>query len=176
MHHLTLKLVTSAHILFAALFVGSNVFMDFMLMSRLELIPPGQAARLGEKLGKDFAIFNWVCLIGLLFTGVGLAWKMGFAHSLFSPTFLTTSYGSALLIKEIIWGSLVVTGALMTFYLRPRIIVKLPYDASRGTVDASRESTLRYANWMRWLARYNALAGMTALVSAAFLANGGLWK
>ncbi len=173
---MTVKLLTSAHVLLAALFVGANVFMDLILTPRLDLIPPGQAARLGEKLGNDFAILNWVCLIGLLGTGVGLAARMGFANRLFSPTFLTTSYGAALLVKEILWGSMIVTGALMTFYLRPRVIVKLPYDASRGTIDASRKATVRYANWMRWLARYNAVAGVTALISAVFLANGGLWS
>ncbi len=170
-----LKLITAAHVLFAALFVGGNVFMDFILTPRLELIPPGQAARLGEKMGNDFAIYNWICLIGIIVTGPVLAWRLGFEASLIDPNFYTTSYGVALVLKEILWTSLVVTGAIMTFYLRPRVIVKLPYDASREEIEGLRDETIRYADWMRRLARYNGVAAVTALILAAFLNRGGLW-
>lgn len=172
---LTLKSLLALHVLFAALFVGGNVFMDFILTPRLELIPPGQAARLGEKMGNDFAWLNWVCLVGLLGSGLWLAFHNGIQGSLFDPAFLTTSYGTALLVKEVMWGSLIVTGGLMTFYLRPRVIVKLPYDVTRAQIDSDREATIRNAAWMRRLARYNALAGTTALLSGVFMAGGGLW-
>ena len=170
-----LKLLTVGHIFFAALFVGGNVFMDFLLSPRLELIPPGQAARLGEKLGTDFARYNWICLGGLVIFGSALSWRLGFFGSLVNPTFLTSGYGSALLVKELIWTSLVITGAYMTFYLRPRVIVKLPYDASREEIEADRDATLGYANQMRWLARYNAIAAIVALTAAGFLRQGGLF-
>ncbi len=175
MDFLTWQILTASHVVFAAFFVGGNVFMDFILTPRLELIPPGQAARLGEKMGNDFAIFNWVCLVGLLGTGLGLAYWAGFDNSLFSPSFLGTSAGFALLVKELCWSTLIVTGALMTFYLRPRVIVKLPIGASREQIDNSRTDTVRYANWMRWMARYNAVAGIAALVFGVFLSRGGLW-
>lgn len=171
----TWQALVVSHVVFAAFFVGGNVFMDFILTPRLELIPPGQAARLGEKMGNDFAIYNWVCLGGLLGTGLGLASWNDFAGSLFDPSFLGTSAGVALLVKEIAWGSLVFTGAAMTFYLRPRVIVKLPLGATREHIDASRTDTVRYATWMRRLARYNAAAGLTALIFGVLMTRGGLW-
>src|SRR5665647_1127427 len=148
---LILKLAFASHILFAALFVGGNVFLDFILTPRLDLIPPGQAARLGEKMGNDFAIYNWVCLIGLLLTGPLLAWRLGIEHSLITLSFYKTSYGAGLLAMESIWATLVVTGSIMTFYLRPRLIVKLPYNAGRDEITADRDASIRYADWMRWL-------------------------
>ena len=99
---LVLKILVTFHVTFAALFVGGNVFMDFLLSPRLDLIPPGQAARLGEKLGNDFAIFNWVCLIGIMISGMLIMWKNGLEQSIFDPDFIQTSYGAALLVKEII--------------------------------------------------------------------------
>lgn len=175
MEILVLKIFLSLHVAFAALFVGGNVFMDFLLSPRLDLIPPGQAARLGEKLGNDFAIFNWVCLIGILITGWLVMWRNGLEGSVFDIDFVQTSYGAALLVKEVIWTTLIFTGAMMTFYLRPRVIVKLPYDASREEIEANREATMTYSKWMRWMARYNGVAAVIALLSGAFMSKGGLW-
>lgn len=172
---LVIQILTALHLTFAALFVGGNIFMDFILTPRLDLIPPGQAARLGEKMGNDFALFNWVCLIGLIVVGSLLIWQKDLATQMTGFEFWTSSYGFALLIKELIWTSLVITGAIMTFYLRPRVIVKLPYDASRELIESDREKTIEYADWMRRLARYNGVAAVVALVSGAFLAKGGFW-
>jgi putative copper export protein len=170
-----LKIFLSLHVAFAAMFVGGNVFLDFILTPRLELIPPGQAARLSGKMGNDFALFNWICLIGILVTGMLTMWHKGITGSVFDTTFITTSYGAALLVKEILWTTLIFTGAMMTFYLRPRVIVKLPYDASRESIEADREDTIRYADWMRRLARYNGVAAVIALISGVFMNQGGLW-
>lgn len=170
-----MKILAASHLLFAALFVGGNVFLDFILTPRLELIPPGQAARLGEKMGNDFALFNWVCLIGLMLTGGGMIWHNGLEGSVFDVDFITSSYGAALLIKEIIWTTLIFTGAMMTFYLRPRVIVKLPYNASREEIETEREATMTYATWMRRMARYNGVSAVIALIVGALMAKGGLW-
>lgn len=172
---LIFKLLVMAHVLFAALFVGGNVFMDFLLSPRLDLIPPGQAARLGEKLGNDFAIFNWVCLIGIMVTGVGSMWIRDFAGSVFDIDYLQTAPGIALAIKEVIWTTLIFTGAMMTFYLRPRVIVKLPYDASRESIESDREATINYSVWMGRMARYNGVAAVIALLCGVVMSKGGLW-
>jgi uncharacterized membrane protein len=175
MEIMILKIFLALHVTFAALFVGGNVFMDFLLTPRLELIPPGQAARLGEKLGNDFAIFNWVCLIGILITGWLVLWRNGIEGSVFDIGFIQTGYGAALLVKEIIWTTLIFTGAMMTFYLRPRVIVKLPYDASREEIESDREAAMDYSKYMRWMARYNGVAAVVALIAGVFMSKGGLW-
>ncbi|MGA7870947.1 MAG: hypothetical protein WCA22_08610 [Candidatus Binatus sp.] len=173
MKALDLQIIVSMHILFAAVFVGSNVFLDFLLTRRLDLIPPGQAARLGDKLGTDFAILNWITLLGLPLSGLLQLWRLGQLSSFLDPSFFVSGYGAALLTMITIWLSLVITAAILTFYLRPRVVVKLPYDATRQQVEGSRTEAVRYANWMRRLARYNVISSMVALVIGGFLRFGG---
>ena len=48
-----------------------------------------------------------------------------------------------------IWLTLMITAAILTFYLRPRVVVKLPYDATRQQVEGSRTNAMNYAGWMK---------------------------
>lgn len=171
---LQLPVALGLHVVFAGVFVGSNVFLDFLLTPRLDLIPPGQAARLGEKLGTDFAILSWVALIGLPFTGLWTLHGLGSLGELADPAFYLTAYGRTLTAMITIWLTLVITGAVLTFYLRPRVVVKLPYDASRQDVENSRTQAVEMANWLRRLARYNAVASTIGLLVGGFLRFGGI--
>jgi uncharacterized membrane protein len=170
---LDLQILVSFHLFFAAVFVGSNVFLDFLLTPRLDLIPPGQAARLGDKLGTDFAWLNWAALIGSPLSGILLLWRLGDLPSLLDPSFLFGGYGIALLSMITLWFTLIITAAILTFYLRPRVVVKLPYDASRQQVEGSRTDAMDYAKWMQRLARYNVIASTIIIVIGGFLRFGG---
>jgi len=170
---LDLQILAAFHMLFAAVFVGSNVFLDFLLTPRLDLIPPGQAARLGDKLGTDFALLNWIALMGSALSGPLLLWRLGNFSSLFDPSFYITGYGAALATMMTIWFTLIITAAILTFYLRPRVVVKLPYDATRQQVEGSRTDAINYAGWMKTLARYNVYASCLAIVVGGFLRFGG---
>jgi len=170
---LDLQVLAGFHLFFAAVFVGSNIFLDFLLTPRLDLIPPGQAARLGDKLGTDFAWLNWIALVGSPTTGLLLLWRLGTFSSLWDLSFYVTGYGAALLSMMTIWFSLIVTAAILTFYLRPRVVVKLPYDATRQQVEDSRTGAVRYANWMKRLARYNVISSSIIILIGGFLRFGG---
>jgi uncharacterized membrane protein len=163
------------HILFAAIFVGSNVFLEFLLSRRLALIPPGQAARLSERLGLDFAVLTWVSLVGMGASGAVLLWKDGLLQNLAHPEFYTSGYGSALITMMGLWLTLVVAGAVITFFLRPRVTPKLPIDATREEVDGARERGMRTATWLRHLARYNLVASALAVIVGGFLNYGGFF-
>ncbi len=168
-----LQILVGLHLVFAAIFVGSNIFLDFLLTPRLDLIPPGQAARLGDKLGTDFAILNWIALGGLPLSGLLLLWRMGTIEQLLDGGFYIGGYGSALLIMVTIWFSLIVTATVLTFYLRPRVVVKLPYDASRQQVETARTDAVKYAGWMKKLARFNAISSTVAILVGGVLRFGG---
>jgi uncharacterized membrane protein len=168
-----LQTLVATHLLFAGVFVGSNIFLDFLLTPSLDVIPPGQAARLGDKLGTQFAILNWITLAGLPLTGFLLLWRLGDLSALLNVHFFLNGYGEALLLMMLIWLSLIVTAAILTFYLRPRVVVKLPYDATRQQVEGVRTDAVLYANWMRRLARYNAIVSTLAILIGGFLRFGG---
>lgn len=173
MKSLDLQILVSLHLFFAAVFVGSNIFLDYLLTPRLDLIPPGQAARLGDKLGTDFAWLNWIALVGSPLTGLLLLWRLGNFSSLFDLNFFVTGYGAALLSMITIWFTLIITAAILTFYLRPRVVVKLPYDATRQQVEGSRTDAMDYAKWMKRLARYNVISSSLVIVIGGFLRFGG---
>lgn len=173
MNLVILQTLIALHLVFAAVFVGSNIFLDFLLTPSLDVIPPGQAARLGDKLGTQFALLNWITLIGLPVTGGLLLWRLGDLPALRDHRYYMTGYGGALLLMMLIWLSLIVTAAILTFYLRPRVVVKLPYDVTRQQVEAVRADAILYAGWMRRLARYNAVASTLAIVIGGVLRFGG---
>jgi uncharacterized membrane protein len=168
-----LQALIATHLLCAGVFVGSNIFLDFLLTPSLDVIPPGQAARLGDKLGTQFAILNWITLAGLPLSGFLLLWRIGDLPALLNIHFFMAGYGEALLLMMLIWLSLIVTAAILTFYLRPRVVVKLPYDATRQQVENVRADAIVYAGWMRKLARYNAVASTVAIVIGGMLRFGG---
>ncbi|MBI2964307.1 MAG: CopD family protein [Deltaproteobacteria bacterium] len=170
------SLTIGLHVLCAGIFVGANVFLDFLLTPRLELIPPGQAARLGDRLGVDFARLIWATLIGLPATGLLMLLRFGLWGDLVDYQFYLTGYGSALLFMIVIWLTVTVNGAILTFYLRPRVIVKLPYDATRQEIEDKRNAAPDAAAWMRRLARYNAIAGMVGVMVGGFLRFGGFFE
>src|SRR5208283_3175022 len=146
-----------------AVFVGSNVFLDFLLTPRLDVIPPGQAARLGDKIGVDFAILNFIALGGLPLTALLLLWRLSVIGRLITWQFYGTGYGVALLGMMIIWLSLVVTATFLTFYLRPRVLIKVPFDTTRQQVETARTDAMLYATWMQRFARYNVIVSVLAI-------------
>jgi len=168
-----LQILIGLHVLFAGVFVGSNVFLDFLLTPRLELIPPGQAARLADRLGVDFAWLNWVALGGLPLAGLLMLWRLSTIDQLVTVKFYCSGFGVALLIMMFIWLTLAINAAIMTFYLRGKVVMKLPYDATRQQVEGARTEAIYWAGWMRWFARYNVIASMVAVVIGGSLRFGG---
>jgi uncharacterized membrane protein len=153
-----LGILTGLHILLAGLFVGSNVFLDFILTPGMELIPPGQAARLGAKVGIDFAIFSWIVLVGLVASGTGLILERHVDAEMSHSSFYSSGYGVGLMTMMGFWVLLLISATILTFYLRPRVVVKLPYDSTREDVEGGREGAMQAAKWMKILARFNAIA------------------
>lgn len=170
-----LQVATALHVLAAAVFVGSNVFLDFILSRRLELIPPGQAARLSEKVGGDFAVLNWAALAVLLGSGTALILKLNLDAELLRASFYSTGYGLALAAMIALWLAVVVSSALMTFYLRPRVLGKLPINTRIHDLEPSRLQSVATATWMGRLARFNGFASILAILVGGSLRWGGFF-
>lgn len=175
MSSVALQAATAVHLLAAAVFVGSNVFLDFVFSRRLELIPPGQAARLGERVGADFALLNWSSLLLLFVSGAVLTVEVGVDSRLLDAGFYVGGYGAALAAMVVLWLTIVASSATLTFYLRPRVVMRLPLQTRILDVEPARARSVALAAWMRRLARYNALASMLAIVAGGSLRWGGFF-
>ncbi len=169
---LLLQILTGVHLLGSATFVGSNILLE-LLIKRLELIPPRQAARVSDRLGVDLAVLNFTALALIAGTGVARLFVSDLSQAMTRLSFYGSSYGAAMTVMIGLWVTLVVSASLLTFYLRPRVIVKLPYDATREEVGDRIERSMQLIRWMRLLGRYNIAAGIAAFVVGGFIRYGG---
>ena len=169
---ITLKLLSVLHILGTVVFVGSNVLMA-RLVKRLEAIPPREAARLSELLGGDMAVMNSAALVILGVTGF---WRLGetdLLGDLFRWEFISSAYGAALWAMLLLWLGVLVSAGLMTLYFRPRLSIKLPYNASRQAIEDGAAGTMASAAWIGRLSTFNLVVGLVTVLVAGFLRYGG---
>lgn len=169
---ITLKLLAVLHILGTVVFVGSNVLMA-RLVKRLEAIPPREAARLSELLGRDMAVMNSSALVILGGTGFWRLGETGLLGDLFRWTFISSAYGAAVWAMLLLWLGVLVSAGLMTLYFRPRLSIKLPYNASRQAIEDGAAGTMASAAWIARLSTFNLVVGLVTVLVAGFLRYGG---
>jgi hypothetical protein len=162
-------IMTVVHTIGAAVFVGSNVLLE-RLVRRLEAIPPLEAVRLSELLGVDMAVMNSAALVLLGLTGLWKIPQLGVHFGqLVDWRYVSSPDGLALVSMILLWVSLMVSSAFMMFCFRPRLLVKLPYNASRQAIDSEGANAMAAATWISRLSRFNLVAGVLALIAGAFL-------
>lgn len=171
----SLSLVTSLHILAAAVFVGSNVLMA-RLTKRLEAIPPREAARLSGLIGGDVAIINGTALLVLGGAGFYRVDANGMWSQLFTWEFFSSGYGATLWLMIFLWLCVIFSSTFMIFWFRPRLTVKLPYNASREVVEAAGNAIQGNAAWISRLAWVNLACGVLTVLESGFLKYGGFWQ
>src|SRR5579875_3083859 len=110
-----LRLATVLHVLAASIYVGGSLFLELVF-------PPAQASVIGQRVGRRFAILAWVALLILGLTGV----VQLYAFDMLKAEFFQTRVGLWKLVMVSAWVFLVVNGAIMTVWLRPKLEGKLP--------------------------------------------------
>jgi len=166
------QIALGLHVLAAGVFVGCNVLLE-RVVHRLDAIPPREAARLGELIGTDIIWINYGALILAALTGGYLLWGSGSLGSLLDPSFYAGGYGLAMGLMILLWATLIATSSVITFVLRPRLLVKLPYDTSRDLLESIGNDAMRANAAMSWLGRYNLAAGVATVLIGGFLDYGG---
>lgn len=166
-----LQILSGLHILAAGVFVGSNALIE-LLVRRLELIPPADAATVSSKLGLDLTVLNGGALVVAGGTGIGRIFVSETEDQYAEAGFWGTGYGIAMACMIGLWLTLLVTAAVLV-YLRRLAVAKLPFDATREEVERSAESGMRAADWMRRIGWYNLAAGIALVGVGGFLRYGG---
>jgi uncharacterized membrane protein len=169
-----LNLMTGLHILAAGVFVGSNILLE-RVIKRLDALPPREAARLGELLGTDIVYINFGALIVLGAAGIYRIFISNMTNLFITTGFYQSSYGITFLFMIFVWITLVISSCIITFYFRPRLMVKLPFDTGRDALEPFGEKAFAASKWMIWLGRYNLVAAVVAILVSATLRYGGLW-
>ena len=168
-----LQLALALHLLAAATFVGCNVLLERVVL-RLDAIPPREAARMGELIGTDIVFINYGALLTAFFSGLYMLWSNGTLGDAMTLAFYGDAYGRTLGLMMGLWASLIVTSSVITFHLRPRLLVKLPFDIKRDALEQIGAEAMAANEWMGRIGRYNLAAGIVAVLSGAVLHYGGL--
>jgi uncharacterized membrane protein len=169
---LSVQIALGLHVLAGGVFVGCNVLLE-RVVHRLDAIPPREAARMGELIGTDIIWINFAALAIVALSGSYLMWGSGTLGQVVEPQFYLDGYGLALGLMILLWMTLVVTSLIITFWLRPRLLVKLPYDTSREALEEIGNQAMRANTAMSWLGRYNLVAGVVSILIGGFIRYGG---
>jgi hypothetical protein len=153
-----------SHLLFAAILVGSNFFLELIFNRRLKLVPPASQMILSASVGLDMAILNWIALIGLSISGLLYKSELKMFWSLFSLEFYNISYGRTLLVAILIVIALLVNGGLMTFYYRPRLVRRLSPKASEADVAKMTTEQAKLSKRLAYHVHFNFFASITVLM------------
>ena len=170
-----LQLLVGLHILFGGIFLGVNIYLDFILMPALSEILPGQAARFSERVGSRVFVLMLISLVGLGVTGFSMLYVLGMLPMLANPAFFLTAYGLALAAMLFFWSTTMTTAFLLQYYFRPRFLARMPLVVDKLAIETARDAGIDAATHMGYLARYNAVAALLAILTGGFLRYGGFW-
>lgn len=171
---LTLRII---HIFAAAILVGSVIFNYYFLRPALTLIPPAHAVVVAQRVGTLFTYLGWTALSLLVLSGALRLYYNEDLAQIFTLELYTTSYGRALGMMIFFWFLTVVSSAIMTFILRPRLIQKLSVSANPTLADVEKRRATQIAASL-WVDRLQIIIVFTssmALIAGASVVHGGLF-
>lgn len=163
------------HVTAVVVYLGGALLLHLSVRRALRLVPPGQAAALGARLGRDFTWVSWFSLALWGVTGYWLLARGGradptaFSSLFIEPAFLEFAPGRALLAMVLAWYLLVANALVITFVLRPRVGRRLGPDAS---AQASADLTRSISTAATWI---DVLAFVNLVITAAGFVVGKLY-
>jgi putative copper export protein len=161
------------HLLAAVIWVGGMAFLAFVLGPYGRRLPDDQRAELFQSVGRRFSRISWPLIVILIITGpLSLYFRGVPPADAFSPLFLSTYYGQAILIKAILFILIIVLSAAHDFLIGPRVhdilagLRSLPEEQRQE----ARERALRMRRTASYIGRVNFILALAILYFAASLA------
>lgn len=177
------ELLRVAHTGAVALYVGGAIIVTIALRRALEAIPPAQANIVGNRLGTDFTLISWAALITWGVSGYWLLargdWDdFSSPQTLFiDPDLLSSGFGWMLVLMVAAWLGMVINGAVITFYLRPRLSRRLAPSSPPERFEQARKEVAFAARAVEALAIMNLLLAVAAtLAGHRFFEHIYIWK
>jgi uncharacterized membrane protein len=162
------------HLVAVAVYAGGGFMLHGPLRRALRMIPPGQASIVGSRVGRDFTYLSWASLILLGLTGYWMAFRYGWADVSapatlwINPLALQTAKGVAMLVMALAWLIIVVSAAIITFVLRPRLSLRVTSDATAEAANRAVATISQADRWLDILALTNFVLATVAVLAGAF--------
>lgn len=171
---LTLRII---HIFAAAVLVGFVLFNYFLLRPTLRLIPPAHAVVVAQRVGTLFTYAGWTALGFLFLSGLLRLYYSGDLGVIFTLDLYAHGHGRSLAIMILSWFVTVVSSSIMTFILRPRLMIKLVVSSNPGLADVEKRRTTQIAasTWMDRLQLVIVIFSTLALIAGVSIMYGGLF-
>lgn len=162
------------HLVTAVVYAGGSLLLHGPLRRALRMIPPGQASIVGSRVGRDFTYLSWVSLGLLGLTGYWMAFRYGWADVSspatlwINPLVLQTAKGVAMLVMALAWLLIVISAAIITFVLRPRLSLRVTANATAEAANRTMATISRADAWLDILALANFILATAAVLAGAF--------
>jgi uncharacterized membrane protein len=162
------------HLVAVAIYAGGGFMLHGPLRRALRMIPPGQASIVGSRVGRDFTYLSWMSLVLLGLTGYWMAFRYGWGDVSapftlwINPLALQTSKGMAMLVMALAWLIIVISAAIITFVLRPRLSLRVTSDATAEAANRAVATISRADRWLDILALTNFVLATVAVLAGAF--------
>lgn len=153
--------------------MSAGLFLDFAVLPYMGLIPPDQGVELASAFERKVLLVSWAALMATGLGGFAELFLLGHGGRLVDSAFWSNGYGAALALKLLGWLALLAAHLAYTFAVRPKLVQRLPFDASAATDETSADAA-RWAAIGRWLLRGEAGASAVAVLVGGALRYGGL--
>ena len=153
-----LKLSLFLHVISAIFWIGGMLFLSLVIVPfLLALKDPKDRNAVYRQIGPKYRTLAWIAIIILLITGPINLYLLGISPAIiFTPDFLATAYGKALLVKLILVFIIVVSSLLHDFWVGPK----------------ARESR-KFSAYARIFGRANLILAVLIVLFAVFIRTAG---
>lgn len=164
-------IVVVVHVFSAIVWIGGAIFLALVMVPVARgMEPPAIGMLFLRRAAIRFRGIAWVLLAALVVSGAAALEGRGIGFDRFSDDgFWSTEIGTALLIKFLLVGVLLVISGFHDFVLGPRVS-ELMQQVKRGEQPPS--STVTARKRLVMLARFNLLVAITAAVVGMMLVRG----
>ncbi|MEE9542591.1 MAG: DUF4149 domain-containing protein [Thermodesulfobacteriota bacterium] len=153
-----LKLSLFLHVISAIFWIGGMLFLSLVIVPfLLALKDPQDRSAVYRAIGPKYRTLAWIAIIILLITGPLNLYLLEINPAkIFTPEFLATSYGKALLIKLILVFIIVVSSLLHDFWVGPKA-----------------RTSEKFKAYARIFGRGNLILAILIVLFAVFIRTGG---
>jgi uncharacterized membrane protein len=155
------------HVLSAIFWIGGMLFTVSVLVpaARHKILADSRGAFF-ELIGRKFSKISWILFLVLLVTGITNLLGRGYIlQDLVDPYFWSTPFGEQLVIKLILFASVLIISGVHDFYAGPKAAMLMQ-------TEPESPQTKKFRKLSSWIGRLNFLLGLLILYYAIRLTRG----